>query len=86
MSETHPLAKEIARYNSELEKLLCDEGKFALIKGDEKIETFDSYDDALKAGYEKYALEPFLVKKITRFEQVMNFTRVFVTPSQQCQA
>jgi hypothetical protein len=86
MSESHPLAIEIARYNEELESLLCDEGKFALVKGKEKIETFDSYDDALKVGYEKYGLDAFLVKKITRFEQVMNFTRVSISPYNPCQA
>lgn len=73
--ETKFLEHEIKRYESERENLLMEEGRFALIKGNEETEIYDSYDDALKIGYQKYGLEPFLVKKISRIDPVLNFTR-----------
>ena len=73
--ETNFLEYEIKRYEKELKNLFEQEGKFALIKGDEKIEIFDTNDDALRVGYEKYGLEPFLVRKISSVETILNFTR-----------
>ena len=73
--ETNFLEYEINRYEKELKNLFKQEGKFALIKGDEKIEIFDTNNDALKIGYEKYGLEPFLIKKISSVETILKFTR-----------
>jgi len=70
---------ELARFRDELPNLLKDEGKFALVKGDQPIETFETYEDALKIGYERFRLEAFLVKQITRTESVANFTRTYLS-------
>ncbi|MHB8257717.1 MAG: hypothetical protein ACYDHY_15050 [Acidiferrobacterales bacterium] len=78
----NPLQYELDRYNAELQTLLEHEGRFAVIKGDNAIDIFDTYDDALKAGYEKYGLEPFLVQKISRVPPVANFTRFSLAPCQ----
>ena len=69
------LEQEIKTYERELPNLLQHEGKFALIHGDEVAGVYDTYEDALKAGYEKYELKPFLVKRIQAIEQVEYFTR-----------
>lgn len=69
------LNREIETYNANLSSLLCDLGKFALIHGDEVVGTFDSYQDALTAGFLKFGLTPFLVKQIAAHEQVAYFTR-----------
>lgn len=69
------LDKEIQTYNRLLPKLLAEQGKFVLIKGDDQVGTYDSYQDALKAGYEKFNLTPFLVKQITPAGQVAYFSR-----------
>ena len=53
------------------------EGKFVLIKGAEVIQFFDSYGDALRSGYEKFGLEPFLVKQVRSFEQARFISRLF---------
>lgn len=58
--------------------MLQDEGKYVLIHDDEVGGIFDTYEDAAKAGYQKYALEPFLVKKIQAVEQILCFTRDLV--------
>ena len=73
--ETNFLQYEINRYEKELKNLFRHEGKFALIKGDNEIEIFDTSNDALKVGYEKYGLEPFLVRRISSMETILRFSR-----------
>ena len=58
---------------------MADEGKFVLIHGDNVAGTFTSWEDALKIGYEKLKLDPFLVKQIQAIEPVVFISR-FVAP------
>ncbi|MBM0105861.1 hypothetical protein JM946_14065 [Steroidobacter sp. S1-65] len=69
------LEQEIATYNRRLPELLAQQGKFVLIKGDDLGGTFDSYQDALTAGYQRYKLNSFLVKRITAVERVVYLSR-----------
>ena len=69
------LEQEIATYQSKLSELKQHEGKFVLIHQDKIIDTFTSYDDALKEGYKQFGLKPFLVKQILAIEPVFCFTR-----------
>ena len=69
------LEKEIETYNRELPRLLADEGKYVVIQDNNVIGTYVSYEDALKTGYEKCGLKPFLVKKIQAVEQVQYCSR-----------
>ena len=71
------LQKEIATYNRALPTLLGKIGKFVLIKGDNVEGTYDSYEDALTIGYQRFGLDPFLVKRIAPTEQISFFTRSF---------
>jgi hypothetical protein len=73
------LEKELETYNNKLPELKQFEGKFVLIHGDEVVDTFASYEDAIKEGYKKFKLEPFLVKQIHSVEQAQFISR-FVTP------
>lgn len=73
MSE--PLAKELATFERLKTELLKDAGKFAVVHGDELAGVFDTYADALKAGYEKFGLSPFLVKQILQHERILFFTK-----------
>lgn len=75
-----PLEKELKKYNEELSNLLSQEGKFVLIHDHEIVDVFDTYEDALKVGYERFNLEPFLVKQIHAVEQVQYVTRFLDTP------
>jgi hypothetical protein len=73
---SNALSKEISTYNRELSRLLgSDEGRFVLIIGDEVISTFDTYADAVKMGYAKAGVSPFLVKKVAQVDEVSNFSR-----------
>ena len=71
----NPLQQELETFERLKDQLLRDEGKFAVISGKELLGVYSTYDDALKLGYEYYALTPFLVKKISVVEPVSFFTR-----------
>jgi hypothetical protein len=58
--------RELAAYRRELPRLLA-EGKawqVVLIKGDEVLSIWESQENALKAGRERFGLEPIFVKTI----------------------
>lgn len=74
------LEQELATYKTKLPELKGNEGKFVLIHGTEIAGTFTSYEDAIKEGYARFKLEPFLVKQIQVIEQVQFVTRL-IAPS-----
>jgi len=76
------LEKELETYKNKLPELKAHEGKFVLIKGDKVIDMFGTYEDAIKAGYNKFKLEPFLVKQIHTIEQVQFISR-FLEPKKR---
>jgi len=43
-------------------------GKYALVKNDALIGTFDDQTRAIRAGYERFGNEPFLVKEISEVD------------------
>ena len=49
-------------------------GKFALVKGNELLGTFESETAAIRHGYETLGNVPFLVKQITEADIPLNFT------------
>ena len=73
------LEKESETYKTQLPSLVTEEGKFVLIHGSELVGVYDTYDDALKYGYTKFQLEPFMVKQIHAIKQ-MQFVSRFVEP------
>ncbi len=73
------LEKELETYQRKLQELQGQEGKFALIQG-EQTDIFETYEAAISAGYQKYKLEPFLVKQIQAVEQVQFVTRFLGLP------
>jgi hypothetical protein len=74
------LEKELEVYKKELPNLLAQEGKYVLIYQEKVIDTFSSYEDAIKEGYKIAQLNVFLVKKIQSTEEVHFFTRN-ITPN-----
>ena len=67
---TDALRTEVKAFDKLLPELLKDAGKFALIHGSDLAGVYSSYEDALKIGYEKYGVTPFLVRRIAQTEQV----------------
>ena len=70
------LEKELATYQSKLSELKENEGKFVLIHGGDVIDVFGTYEDAIKEGYAKFQLNPFLVKQIQSVEQIQFISRL----------
>jgi hypothetical protein len=69
------LSRELKAYERLLPTLVNHEGKFALIAGAKLVGLFDTYADALAAGYTARGLKPFLVKQVSQVELVAYFTR-----------
>ena len=67
--------ENLSRRTCDSGELLPEEGRFVLVHGDEIGGIWDTYLDALKAGYELYGLEAFMVKRIAWAETVQKFTR-----------
>ena len=71
------LEKELEAYKKKLPELLGQEGKFVLFHGEALVGVYTSYEDAVKAGYEKFKLQPFLVRQIQAVDQVQFVSRLF---------
>ncbi len=67
------LAAEWETYRREVGRLLAEgqEGKFALIKGEEIIGIYDTWDEARCVGLEKYLLQGHMVRPILSREPVI---------------
>jgi hypothetical protein len=67
------LAVEWETYRREIGRLLAEgqEGKFALIKGEEIIGIYDTWDEARRVGLEKYLLQGHMVRPILSREPVI---------------
>lgn len=68
-------SSDLEAFKALLPTLSVEEGRFALIAQGKLVDTFDTYGDAMKAGYEARGLKSFLVKQISTVEVVANFTR-----------
>jgi len=77
------LEKELATYNAKLPELKDHQGKYVLIHGDDVVDFFAAYEDAIKAGYQRFQLAPFLVKQINAVETVQHVTRNVLPHSEQ---
>ena len=69
------LEKELATYEANVGQWADHTGKFVLIRGEEVVDFFAAYEDAIKAGYQKFGLDPFLVKQINAVGAVQYITR-----------
>lgn len=60
------IAKEIETYYRELPRLLAEgeEGRHALIRGNEVVSVWDTFGDAVQAGHDKFGLEGFIAQQI----------------------
>lgn len=70
------LEKELEAFDRELPRLLAESpGKFALVHQDSVVGVFDTYQDAVTAGYAGFKLDPFMVKRIAQPEEILYFSR-----------
>lgn len=69
------LEKELETYNANLPEMKQHEGEYVLIHDGEVVDFYAAYEDAIKAGYEKFQLRPFFVRRISAIEAVQHVTR-----------
>jgi hypothetical protein len=60
------IKREIKTYRRELPRLLAEgqEGRVALIKGDEVVSLWDTFDEAYQAGRERFGLDVFIAQPV----------------------
>lgn len=73
------LDQELATYRKHLQELLFVEGKFVLIVGDEVIGLYETCEDAISAGHQRFGCIPLFVQKIAQVEEVAMVNSPFVT-------
>lgn len=69
--------RELATYLKHLMDLVQHEGRYVVVLGDEILGPFDTYEAALKGGYDRFGVVAFLVQKVHRpeAEPIHYFTR-----------
>ena len=67
--------KDLKFYREKLPEWGEHEGKYALIHDQQLVDFYTSYEDAIKIGYSKFGLAPFLVKRVQTLEQVQFISR-----------
>jgi len=69
------LKKELQVFARNLKTLLADEGKYVVISEETILGVYDSFEEALKDGYDSCGLTPFLVKQILPRDEVVFINR-----------
>jgi hypothetical protein len=69
------LEHENGVYQSHLIDLLAYEGKYILIRGDDLAGPWNSYEEALQEGFDRFGPVSFLVKKIQKVDPIQYFSR-----------
>ncbi|MDR1305349.1 MAG: hypothetical protein LBK76_09025 [Verrucomicrobiales bacterium] len=70
------LKQELETYERLKSSALAEEGRYAVISGNDVLGIYADYEDALKIGYEKCGLDKrFLVKKIQAVEPINSYSR-----------
>jgi hypothetical protein len=69
------LEREMETYRRELPRLLDRQGKFMVVHGEAVAGVYETFDEALRAAYTLFKLEPFLIKEIQAEEKPVHFTR-----------
>ena len=63
------LIEESRTYETHVSEWASHEGEFVLIRGSEVIGFFETYEEALSQGYQRFGLVPFFVKKVLQQHQ-----------------
>ena len=70
------LERELATFKEKLPELLATApSKYVLVHGEDVAGTWDTWGEAIDAGYERFGLEPFLVKQIVEREEAIHVSQ-----------
>jgi len=68
--------EELVAYEAALPRLLQHHDKqYVVIRGQELVSYFDTYEAAIEWAYEKYGLQPFFVKQVSLEENATRYIR-----------
>jgi hypothetical protein len=73
-----PLDRERAVYLRERDRLIESGhlGRWVVIRGEELVGVFDSFDDAMSAGYDRFGLdEVFMARQVARTDPIIPISR-----------
>jgi hypothetical protein len=61
-----PFAEEWKTFKREVYRLMCHghKGRFVLIQGEQVLSVWDTLDDAIQAGRERFGQQPFFVQEV----------------------
>ena len=68
-----PVYQEVLTFRRELPRLLAEgnEGKWALIKGNEIIGVYDSFDDADRVGLKQFLSERYILQPVREWQPLL---------------
>ena len=76
-----PLAEETRTYEANVAQWAeAHAGEFVLIRGTDVVGFYETSDQALSAGYQRFGIVPFFVKQVSRQEQA-HFVSRLVAPN-----
>ena len=71
MTDNNPLSAELRFFEEQLPELLRHHpGKFALIKGQELVATYDTMRAAYEAGFARFGNVPMLIRRVLEKQPV----------------
>jgi hypothetical protein len=74
-----PLYREWNTYRREVGRLLAEgsEGRHVLIKDEQIVGLWDTHDEAMTAGYQRFPGQPFLVHQVQERERVLRCVSIY---------
>ncbi len=79
MGSATPLERELNYFQAQKERLLeHHEGAFVLISGEELVGAFTTQAEAYEAGLKQLGNIPFLIHRVTRAEEEIQFPALVV--------
>ena len=69
------LKEEVATFGAHIKQIRRNVGKFVLIQGKSVVDYFDTYTQAIEAGYEMFGLKNFFVRQVNAKESAINVMR-----------
>ena len=70
--------RDSTAFQRELPRLLAEPancGRFALLHNEQVIELFDTFEEGVQAGYDRFGLLPFLVLEVNDHPEPLYFSR-----------
>ena len=75
LNKPQEIEQALETYEKSYAEIIRNLGKYVLIKGNSIVEYFASYRDAVRAGYERFGITDFLVKRVQQEDEPISVMR-----------